>query len=104
MAPDVAPENLVSDWPIARFERQDQFRECRVNYFGLVLACVFDFRSGRNRLLRIERRKSLDHGYPAKLLVGSSKHRYQTSPFQAQRYRQLQGIRATKRLGSAMID
>jgi hypothetical protein len=83
MAPDVALKtNRVSDWQsISRFEHQDQFRECRLNYFGSVLTCVFDFRSGRNRLLRIERRKALDHGYPANLLVGSSKHRYQTSPF-----------------------
>jgi hypothetical protein len=82
MAPDVAPENRVSDWQsITRFEHQDQFRECRLSYFVSVLTRVFHFRSGRNRLLRIERRKALDHGYPAKLLVGSSKHRDQTSPF-----------------------
>ena len=42
---------------------------------------VFDFRSGRNRLLRIERRKALDHGYPAEFLVGRDKHRYQAGPF-----------------------
>jgi hypothetical protein len=41
----------------------------------------FGPRSGSNQLLRIESRKALDHGYPAKLLVGSGKHRYQTGPF-----------------------
>jgi len=50
--------------------------------FGSALAiCMFKIRSGRNRLLRIERRKALDHGYPAEFLVGRDKHRYQAGPF-----------------------